>query len=105
MNHAEAVPSSYQENHVGQRNIPGRQRWDDEGYEGGGDKPTRKQPACSLGERDQHGDHDDCTWIDDGTSDGVEPTPTHTCYLWNDMEDTMSIKGGMMEEIIGTIWV
>jgi len=31
-----------------------------------------------------------------------KPTPTHTCYLWNDMEDTMSIKGGMMEEIIGT---
>ena len=34
-----------------------------------------------------------------------KPTPTHTCYLWNDMEDTMNIKGGMMEEIIGTIWV
>ena len=32
-----------------------------------------------------------------------KPTPTHTCYLWNDMEDTMNIKGGMMEEIIGTI--
>ena len=32
-----------------------------------------------------------------------KPTPTHTCYLWNDMEDAMNIKGGMMEEIIGTI--
>ena len=32
-----------------------------------------------------------------------KPTPTHTCYLWNDMEDTMNIKGGMMEEQIGAI--
>ena len=47
---------------------------------GGMMKDTRGDPtnrhasnlACSVGERDQHGDHDDCTWIDDGTSDGVK---------------------------------
>ena len=88
---------------MGQRNISGRQRWDDGGYEGGPDKPTRKKPACSVGKRDQHGDYDNCTWIEDGTSDGAKTHADTHMPPWNDMEGTMNNKGGMMEEIIGTI--